>query len=70
MHRAGITNLDVDGLSPNLSPSNEDFTGARLYGDCDREAVPSWHAAIYLTLFFGMAVEVSIRGSDDKTDRP
>ena len=27
VHRAGITNLDADGLSRNPSPSDEDFTG-------------------------------------------
>ena len=70
VHRAGITNLDADGLSRNPSPSNEDLTGARWHGDCDREAVPGWHAAAYLTLFSSAAVEVPIQGSDDETDRP
>ena len=51
VHRVGITNLDVDGLSRNPSPSDEDLTGARWHGDCDREAVSGSHAATYLTLF-------------------
>ena len=67
VHRAGITNLDADGLSRNPSPSDEDLTGARWHGDCDGEAVPSWHAPIYLTLFSGTVVEVLIRDSDDET---
>ena len=70
VHRAGITNLDANGLSRNPSPSDEDFTRARWHGNYDREPVPGWHAVAYLTLFFGMAVEVPIQGSDDKTDRP
>ena len=70
VHRAGITNMDADGLSRNPSPSDEDLTGARWHGDCDREAVPSWHAAAYLTLFSGASVEIPIQGSDDETDRP
>jgi hypothetical protein len=70
VHRARITNLDADGLSCNPSPSNEDLTRARWYEDCDREAVPGWHAAAYLTLFSSAIVEVPIQGSDDETDRP
>jgi hypothetical protein len=60
VHRAGITNLDADGISRNPSPSNEDLTGARWHGNCDRETVPGWHAAAYLTLFSSAAVEVLI----------
>ena len=70
VHRAGITNLDEDGLSRNPSPSDEKLTWAKWHGDCDREAVPGWHAAAYLTLFFGAAVEVTIQDLDDETDRP
>ena len=47
--RARITNLDADGLSHNPSPSDEDLTWARWYGDWDQEAVPGWYAAAYLT---------------------
>ena len=70
VHCAGITNLDADGLSRNPSPSDEDLTGAKWHGDCDREAVPGWHAAAYLTLFSGAVIEVPIQGLHDKTDRP
>ena len=68
VHRAGITNLDADGLSCNPSPSNEDLTGTRWHGDCDREAVPNWHVVVYFTLFSGATIEVPIQGSDDETD--
>ena len=62
--------MDSDGLSCNPSPLDEDLTGARWHEDCDREAVPGWHASTYLTLFYGVAVEVSIQGSDDETNQP
>ena len=32
-HRARITNLDADGFSRNLSPSDEDLTEVRCHGD-------------------------------------
>ena len=70
IHCAGITNLDIHGLSCNPSLSDEDLTGAKWYGDCDREAVPCWHAVVYVTLFSGAAIEVLIQGLDDETDRP
>ena len=70
VHRAGITNMDADRRSRNPSPSDEDLTGAKWHGDCDREAVPGWHTAVYLTLFSSTVLEVPIRGSDDETDRP
>ena len=60
VHHAGITNLDVDGLSRNSCPSDEDSVAARWHGDCNREAVPGWHIAAYLTLFLGAATEVPI----------
>ena len=60
VHRVGNTNLDADGFSCNPSPLDEDLTGVRWHGDCDREAVRGWHATTYLTLFSGAAVEVLI----------
>ena len=69
VHRAGITNLNADGLSRNLSPSDEDLTGARWHGGCDQEAVLGWHAAACLTLFSDAAREVLMQGSNDETNR-
>jgi len=69
VHRGGITNLDADGLSRNPSPSDEDLTGARWHGDCDREAVPGWHAAAYLTLMSGSTSQVLDQGLDEELDR-
>ena len=60
VHYAGITNLDAEGLSRNPSLSDEDLTKARWRGDCDREAVPGWHATAYLTLFSSVVVKVLI----------
>ena len=70
VHRAGIINLDANGFSHNPSLLDKDLTRAKWHANCDQKAVPSWHAAAYLTLFFGAVVEVSIQGSDDETDRP
>lgn len=52
VHCAEITNLDADGLIHNPSPSDEDLTEGRWHGDCNRNAVPGWHAVAYLSLFF------------------
>ena len=70
VHRAGMTNIDVDGLSRNPSPLDEDLIGARWHGDCDREAVPSWHVVAYLTLFSGASIDIWIQGLDDEIYRP
>ena len=70
VHLVGITNLDTYGFSRNPSPSDKDLTGARWHGDCNREAVPSWYIVAYLTLFYGVVVEVSIHGFDDETNQP
>ena len=68
VHRANITNLDVDGLSRNPSPSDEDLIGATWNEDCDQEAVSGWHIVAYLILFFGFAAEVPIQGLDNEID--
>ena len=69
VHRAGITNLDADGLSRNPSPSDEDLTGARWHGDCDRESVPGWHAAAYLTLMSGSTSTLPDQAIDEEPDK-
>jgi hypothetical protein len=69
VHWAGITNLDADGLSRNPSPSEEDLTGARWHRDCDREAVPGWHAAACLTLMSGSAFTLSAMAIDEEPDK-
>ena len=69
VHRVGITNLSADGLSCNPSPSEEDLIGARRHGDCDREAVPGWHAAAYLTLMLGSVSPLSDEVIDEESDK-
>jgi hypothetical protein len=56
-------------LSCNPSPSDEDLTGARWHGDCDREAVPGWHAATYLTMISGLATEILVGQQDEEVDK-
>ena len=45
VHRAGLVNMDADGLSRNPCPSQKDATGARWHVSEDEEKIPSWHAA-------------------------
>ena len=66
IHRAGIANLDADGLSRNPSPSDEDLTRARWHGSCDREALTGWHVAIYLTMMSGLAAEILVEQQDEE----
>ncbi len=47
MHRFGIANLDVDGLSRNPCTNQEDDTGVRWHGEVDEEMVPGWHASTF-----------------------
>jgi hypothetical protein len=51
VHRLGVANLNVDGLSRNPCNSQEDDTGAGWHGEVDEEMVPSWHASAFLCLF-------------------
>ncbi len=53
VHKPGVTNLDVDGLSRNPCTSQEDNTGARWHGKVDEEMVSGWHASAFLCLLGG-----------------
>ena len=53
VHKAGVRNLDADGLSRNPSPLQEDLTGARWHGTSNQEAVSGWHASTYLASIEG-----------------
>jgi hypothetical protein len=59
VHRPGVVNLDVDGLSRNPCTSQEDDTGARWHGKVDEEMVPGWHASAFLCL---LGVDSSMEG--------
>jgi hypothetical protein len=59
VHKPGVTNLDVDGLSRNPCTSQEDNTRVRWHGEVDEEMVPSWHASAFLCL---LGVDFSMEG--------
>ena len=61
--------MNADGLSRNPNPIEEDLTGATWHGDCDREAVPGWHAVVYLTLMSGSTFVLPEQGSDEESHR-
>jgi hypothetical protein len=50
VHRPGVANLNVDGLSRNPCTNQEDNTGTRWHGEVDEEMVPGWHASAFLCL--------------------
>ncbi|CAM6090633.1 unnamed protein product [Calypogeia fissa] len=54
VYRAGIANLDADGLSRNPFTSQQDVTGARWHDEVDEEMVPGWHASAFLCLLLGV----------------
>jgi len=59
VHKPGVANLDVDGLSRNPCTNQEDNTGARWHGEVNEEVVPSWHASAFLCL---LGVDFSMEG--------
>jgi hypothetical protein len=50
VHRASLVNMDVDGLSRNLVPSQADATGARWHVDDGKDSLPGWHCSTFLCL--------------------
>lgn len=61
--------MGADGLSRNPSPLEEDLIGARWHGDCNKEAVPGWHAVAYLTLMSGAISMLSDQSIDAEPDK-
>jgi len=59
VHKPGVTNFNVDGLSRNPCTSQEDNTGARWHGKVDEEMVPGWHASAFLCL---LGVDFNMEG--------
>jgi hypothetical protein len=59
VHRFGVANLDVDGLSRNPCTNQKDNTRARWHGEVDEEMVSSWHASAFLCL---LGVDSSMEG--------
>ena len=68
VHKAGLQNLDADGLSRNPSPLEEDLTGARWHGTSDHEAVPGWHASSYLAWMEGNSSQAMSKNGKDDVD--
>jgi transposase InsO family protein len=68
VHKAGLQNLDADGLSRNPSPLEEDLTGARWHGTSDQEAVPGWHASSYLAWMEGKSGQAMSENVENDAD--
>jgi hypothetical protein len=50
VHRAGLVNMDVDGLNCNPIPSQADATGARWHVEDGEDSLPRWHCSAFLCL--------------------
>lgn len=50
VHRAGLVNMDADGLRCNPSLSQVDSTGPRWHMEEGEDSLPGWHSATYLSL--------------------
>ncbi len=57
-HRVGKVNQDADGLNQNPSSNEEDTIGARCHGKVDLEAIPRWHASVYVCTLLGYSKDV------------
>jgi hypothetical protein len=50
VHRAGLVNMDADGLSRNPIPSQADATSTRWHVEEDEDSLPGWHCSAFLCL--------------------
>jgi hypothetical protein len=50
VHRAGLVNMDADGLSRNPVPSQADATGARWHVEEGEDSLLGWHCSAFLCL--------------------
>jgi hypothetical protein len=50
VHRAGLVNMDVDGLSRNPIPSQADAIGTRWHIEEGENSLPGWHCSAFLCL--------------------
>jgi hypothetical protein len=50
VHRAGLVNMDADGLSHNPVPSQVDAIGARWHIEEGEDSFPGWHCSAFLCL--------------------
>jgi hypothetical protein len=72
VHRAGLVNMDVDGLSHNPIPNQADATGARWHIEEGEDSVPRWHFSAFLYLLAmngdttGEAIVAKVDADDGK----
>jgi hypothetical protein len=48
VHRAGLVNMDADGLSRNPIPSQADATSARWHVEDGEDSLPGWHCSTFM----------------------
>jgi hypothetical protein len=73
VHRAGLVNMDVDGLSRNPVPNQADATGARWHVDIGEDSLLGWHCSTFLCLLVmhgdtteeATVATVDVDGSED-----
>ena len=58
VHKAGVQNMDADGLSRNPDPLQDDMTGARWHDISDQEVVSGWHVSSYFAWMEGKSIQV------------
>ena len=50
VHRAGLVNMDANGLNHNPIPSQTDATSARWHVEDGEDSLPGWHCSAFLCL--------------------
>jgi hypothetical protein len=70
VHRAGLVNMDADGLSHNPIPSQADATGARWHVEEGEDSLPGWHCSVFFCLLAmnGDTTEEAIVATVDTDD--
>ena len=75
VHRAGLVNMDVDGLSRNLVPSQADAIGVRWHIEEGEDSLLGWHCSTFLCLLVmngdttGKATMATIDADDGEESR-
>jgi hypothetical protein len=53
VHKAGLVNMDADGLSRNPIPSQADATGARWHVEEGEDSLPGWWLDVWFVIVCG-----------------
>jgi hypothetical protein len=75
VHRAGLVNMDADGLSCNPVPSQADAIGARWHVEEGEDSFPKWHCSAFLCLLamngdtIGEATAATVDADDGEESR-